>query len=520
MLRTTLFLMVMMSVYLHAYTVQPSRSAALSEYSGVYWDEVYDEAGSGYLPADTYWCTTTDTAYVESQEGYKIMSTGPLTVRKQEFDTGGCGSSCCMRWDFWTYSSGSECPTDYVLYGNSCVYEPLDTDGDGIPDSTDTDDDGDGIPDTEDENPLIPDSTGNDFGSGTDESCRGMDVNSVQFHGVQYPHSSDYSYIKYTYEAVECASLVGSVYDGTFELSDLDPTNCFHTYCYGHKIVPDCSNPDVASLTPSGGYVYKPNLSSLSCSSLENDPRYSDSQYVYPSGCPSDGLCFVLPDSEYSSDSPDAETTNPEVDEDSSQAMKDLEPLLDAQNNTTDSLNALGDKADKTNEHLSSLLDKADSLQVSNDRIARAVESMDIDGLNRSITSAVDAGTSLTAQLIDKVEQQTNLEANGFNGLADKMDELFKGDIDDDEVTDGLEGLSEYETTVNDAFNTFWIADPLGIGTGYSSFQIDPTVISVRGEQYVLFDQSSLDKLPVEALRALMLLIAALAGSINFFRNV
>lgn len=114
-----------------------------------------------YQAADSYWCSTQDTEYVASQEGYRsYCDESPRRVREQYFDTGGCGSSCCMSLEYWYYDASLECPTGYYQSGDTCL-EGTDTDGDGIPDETDTDDDGDGIPDTQDpDHPDYQDSDG------------------------------------------------------------------------------------------------------------------------------------------------------------------------------------------------------------------------------------------------------------------------------------------------------------------------------------------------------------------------
>jgi len=391
-----------------------------------------------------YQCTITSDDCSEGTIYNAETCSCDLPISEQDYDSDGIPNKC---------------DPDYVDYST------MDCDGDGTPNSEDSDIDGDGIPNANDSNPYV---------AGADDldiSCRGVDTSQTSSLPFSFSTYKFHSLI----EEFRCSRLLlGTDYDSVVSLSDINYPYCENSYCYVHEKQNECTF-DSSWYRPNVNWDYIPNVSETQCNLLVDGIKYSTNSFVTPDvlKCSDVGLCYVKR-IDLEEDALPTETNSEDNDEsmgevDLNSTTSDLAPLLNAQNTTNKHLQDLKDKTDHSNKRLDDLKDLSSKALDVNKDIKSGIDGLksnsdrslqnQSDGLSKlaSINSAIDGASDKIGTMSDTITGNQVL-GNGFlNSIDGKMstNNNLLTDIKDSLSGDG----SAPDTSANDGFSDLLTGD-------------------------------------------------------------
>lgn len=336
-----------------------------------------------------------------------------------------------------TDCSCSECPVGEAK--NNLGECTTDSDGDGSPDekcpdgySLDfsgvcfADADGDGIPDSVDDD------------SNTDGQCKGYNNNDVELIPFTSSYSvSDFSYINLLTKGLCDSYLDRTDVDAILIKQDLD-LGCPSEYCFVHYTTSDCWKLNSSDYYPSPDWILGNASSEVGCAALVDGVEYDQSTYVIPNTICAVGFCYVHPviDIYDPNDSNNSQGAI-ELDANSSQAMLDIAPLLDAANRTNEILELTMAQNDDTNKKIDETNNKlTESLLIQNDQLTELkglVNKIDNDGIKSRIDTSNSKLDSINSNLVNQTLAVSSSDINNVNGLntiADKLDTLIAQDSD------------------------------------------------------------------------------------------
>ena len=436
-----------------------------------------------------------------------------------------------------------------------------------------TDSDGDGIPDKYDD-----DFNNNGFdGNRSSTECLGDSHHIIGRYGNTYSRS-DYKFFgavilgscaDNVFHTDENGNSLGLVYcDAAYDTSDLNP-NCNTKYCYIHDNSQGNCNYSASDRAPRG-YIYRSDLKSEStCMNEVDNVIYSSAVWDVPSSnCPGVSFCFlkVIYDSDDNNDSADNNIDSIDL----NQTSSDNQALLDSQNKSNKNLNDIKDKIDISNKNLEDLKnvntdilnsnkdikasvdignkrleDISDELRTANNNLSDLSNRQNstnklLSKLNNTAThdsSNLAALVNSNQAILDELKKGISVDSNGttqndsnitvnadFNdtGIIDKLTAGLFGDDDlDTNVTDGLSDsvLSGYESNITSNFDILEESNIFGL-SNIASSDLPTFSFSFYGATVTIFEPSMLNNLPIDSVRSLLLLFAALVGFAHTFRSI
>jgi hypothetical protein len=124
--------------------------------------------------------------------------------------------------------------------------------------------------------------------------------------------------------------------------------------------------------------------------------------------------------------------------------------------------------------------------------------------------------------LISIKENSINIDSN-TEKIANSNEAILSALTSDHDIfsdvnySDGSESFNFFSNEIENSFNTFWFLNPFDL----ENFQTNYHGISfnLHGDTYTFFDSNVIDNVPVDLVRSILLMIAAVAGFVNFFKN-
>lgn len=316
------------------------------------------------------------------------------------------------------------------------------------------DSDGDGIPDDVDDN------------SNADAKCTGYSNENI----ILIPFTTNYQPSDFSYLGVKQKGLC----DEFINRSDIDAVmikndnnlGCPNEYCFVHYLTSDCWKLKPSDYYPSSEWIYTSVYNEAQCNSYISSDDYVDTYYIKPNPDCKEQFCYLLPNNE--TDNTDANNTrNPiQLDENSSQIMQDLSPLLDATNQSNEILKVANNQRDKTNQKLDGLIEKVTesnrysaeqiseikglSNKIDNEGIKARIDNSNIklEAINQSLISntiATNSGFGVSNELLQKIADNTsdiNKSGSDINITID-LGSVATSDFDNSMLSmDGI--ISEY----------------------------------------------------------------------------
>jgi hypothetical protein len=123
-------------------------------------------------------------------------------------------------------------------------------------------------------------------------------------------------------------------------------------------------------------------------------------------------------------------------------------------------------------------------------------------------------GTDYTGVLND-IKNNTGSSASTLDSILSMFDDTpFDGTMND-----GSDSFGDLKATAEGSFGGFVYTDPLGLNNSASS-TIPTYSFTLMGQTFVIFDQELFNKLPVDLIKGILLMVAAIAGLITTISGV
>ncbi len=128
--------------------------------------------------------------------------------------------------------------------------------------------------------------------------------------------------------------------------------------------------------------------------------------------------------------------------------------------------------------------------------------------------TSTGSGTDYTGVLND-IKNNTGSSASTLDSILSMFDDTpFDGTMND-----GSDSFGDLKATAEGSFGGFVYTDPLGLNNSASS-TIPTYSFTLMGQTFVIFDQELFNKLPVDLIKGILLMVAAIAGLITTISGV
>jgi len=468
--------------------------------------------------------------------------------------------------DFDNDGTPNKCDKEFALYYPD-LYNSYDCDGDSSLNGSDLDDDGDGIPDVEDSDNLLS----------SDDLCEGVNLSvSPVITGLSTYSLSEYRSLamQSVTDCVYYGSQTGS-WDSSLYYPDLNSNCTPDIWCYVHDTNYEACSETALSYQPVG-YTYDSSVTTEAiCISKVDNVVYSDS-FWYQGDltiCPDSGYCYLKPLGETTTST--IEDTNTE-DIDSSMddnidlntTSDDLAPLLSAQNTTNKHLQDLKDKTDLQNEKIDTTNKKIDEVKEVNNKILTNNQDMNskltdikantasissnqlitnsrLNTINDSLGTANSKLSTLSTIGLSSNEKLdgigtgvdgTNSRLDTTNDKLDGIKDAIEGQdlnvsvgvvLDTSETNDLLQEISDKLDENSSDSSIGFLSDE--IDNILNKYQIDLTSggcasietvsISFHGSTITFLSQATIDLLPMDAMRTIMIFLFTISALSIIFRS-
>lgn len=123
-------------------------------------------------------------------------------------------------------------------------------------------------------------------------------------------------------------------------------------------------------------------------------------------------------------------------------------------------------------------------------------------------------GTDYTG-VLNGIKNNTGSSASTLDSILSMFDDTpFDGTMND-----GSDSFGDLKSTAEGSFGGFVYTDPLGLNNSASS-TIPTYSFTLMGQTFVIFDQELFNKLPVDLIKGILLMVAAIAGLITTISGV
>jgi hypothetical protein len=137
-------------------------------------------------------------------------------------------------------------------------------------------------------------------------------------------------------------------------------------------------------------------------------------------------------------------------------------------------------------------------------------------------SSGATSGTSEGDTSGDYMGVLTDIKNNTgeSKSFLDELLSMFTPDESfDPEIDNGIDSFGDLKNEATGSFSGFVYDDPLGLNNS-SSGTIPTYSFTLMGQTFVLFDQSLFNKLPIDLIKSILLMVAAIAGFITVIVGV